>query len=71
MAKEKTNRISLTLEFYLRGKKKKPQVSFIGTDDFGVPMTAYQDEEQAAAFSDFSTAAYEFCQRMKDHGEFD
>ena len=63
-------RIALRLEFSLRGKNKIPAVGFIGVGDFGVPLTAHGDEEQAVAFSKFSKAAHKFCKQMKDFGEF-
>ena len=66
----KDKRIALKLEFSLRGKRKIPQVAFIGVGNFGVPMTAYKDRKQAAVFSKFSKAAHEFCKQMKDAGEF-
>jgi hypothetical protein len=66
----KTKRIPLRLEFHLRGKSQEPAVSFIGIEDFGVPMTAYKDEKQAEVFSEFSKAAHKFCAEMKKVGEF-
>jgi hypothetical protein len=63
-------RIGLKLEFYLSGKNKTPSVSFEGIGDFGVPMTAYQDEEQDKIFAEFSKAAHKFCAEMKKAGEF-
>lgn len=62
-------RVALKLEFYLNGKKKVPSVSFIGVGDHGVPMTALNDQKQAAVFAEFSKAAHKFCKQMADAGE--
>jgi hypothetical protein len=66
--------IKVTLEFSLRGKNRIPSVSFIGADDYGVPLTGVADvpgTPAGDAFSAFSKAAYKFCSAMKDAGEFD
>ena len=63
-------KIGLRLDFYLRGKKEIPSVSFGGVDGFGVPMTAYKDKEQDKIFAEFSRAAHKFCTEMKKAGEF-
>lgn len=67
--KARSKKIALNLEFFLSGKK--PQVSFIGVGDHGVPMTAYKDAKQAEAFDEFSKAAHKFCKQMSDAGEFE
>lgn len=72
MSKEaKSKEFPLRLNFYLKGKRKLPSVSFIEVGNHGVPMTAYKDAEQAAAFAEFNKAAHKFCKQMADAGEFD
>jgi len=56
-------RIALRLEFSLRGKNKIPAVGFIGVGDFGVPLTAHGDEEQAVAFSNLVRLHISFASR--------
>jgi hypothetical protein len=64
-------RIGLRLEFYLRGKKRIPAVSFLGVDDYGVPMTSHNDPEEWKIFDEFSKAAHKFCAAMQNMGKFD
>ncbi|MHB1952826.1 MAG: hypothetical protein ACYCOU_03675 [Sulfobacillus sp.] len=61
-------KIRLMLEFGV-SQGKKPRVSFLGVDDYGVPMTSHNDEEQDAIFSKFSKACYEFCEELIEAGE--
>lgn len=66
MAKEVTS-ITLRLEFHLQGKSKKPVVSFIGADEYGVPLTGHN--EDTSAFDEFSRAAHKYCKAIADAGE--
>jgi hypothetical protein len=64
-------RISLRLEFYLRGKSRIPSVSFIeGTEGHGIPLSSHAaTEAENKAFSVLSEAAHSFCAQMKASGE--
>ena len=69
-----SEKIKLMLEFKLHKKSKKPQVSFIGVDGYGVPLTYYGDVPGTVggdAFAAFSKAAHKFCKEMRDQGEFE
>jgi hypothetical protein len=65
----KEKRIALKLEFYLRGKHKKPAVSFLGVGNYGVPLTGHS--EDTPAFDEFSRAAHKFCKQIAEAGELD
>lgn len=67
----KDKRIRLTVEFYLRGKKKQiPSVNFIGEP--WVPLSGIDpSDEDNMAFSAFWKAAHDFCKQMKKSGEFE
>ena len=75
MAKTITGkRIGVELEFYWRGKKKIPSVSFMEVDGQGIPFTAHthvMGTPEGDAFNAFSKAAHEFCQKLIDAGELD
>jgi hypothetical protein len=66
-------KITLKLEFYLRGKNRIPSVSFHEVNNYGVPLTSNADvpgTPAGDAFYAFSKAAHKFCKAMKDVGEF-
>jgi hypothetical protein len=51
--------------------KKIPSVAFIGSEDYGVPMTPHtRGDAENAAFDEFSKAAYKFCSQMAKAGAF-
>jgi hypothetical protein len=68
-------RIALKLEFYWRGKRKNPSVSFIeGVEGEGIPFTAHTDIKgtpEGDAFDAFYKAAHAFCKQLVDAGELD
>ena len=68
-----SKRISITLEFYLRGEKKKiPSVNFTEVGEDGIPLTSHAaSDEENTAFSAFDKAAHEFCKAMVKFGEFE
>lgn len=67
----RTKRVTVKLEFYLRGKTKIPSVNFIeGCRDEGIPFTSAScTEVQITAFSKFNKAAHEFCKQLADAKE--
>lgn len=65
-------RIAIKLEFYLRGKRRIPSVSFLGVGGYGIPLTSHAaSAKEDAAFTAFSRAAHEFCKQMAEAREFD
>ena len=67
-------RIGIELEFYHRGKKKIPSVSFMEVDDQGIPFTAHTHvtgTPEGDAFNAFNKAAHDFCKALVEEGELD
>ena len=75
MAKTLTSkRIGIELEFYWRGKKKIPSVSFMEVDGEGIPFTSHEHVRgtpEGDAFAAFNKAAHEFCKALVEAGELD
>lgn len=77
MAKTKTltgRRIGIKLEFYRRGKRKIPSVSFMEVGRQGIPFTArthVKGTPEGDAFAAFNKAAHDFCKALVNAGELD
>lgn len=75
MAKTLTGkRIGIELEFYWRGKRKIPSVTFMEVDEQGIPFTSHahvKGTPEGDAFSAFNKAAHEFCKALIKAGELD
>ena len=67
-------RISIELEFYWRGKRKIPSVSFMEVDGKGIPFTSHahvKGTPEGEAFAAFNKAAHDFCKALVQAGELD
>jgi hypothetical protein len=75
MAKTLTGkRIGIELEFYWRGKRKIPSVSFTEVNGQGIPFTAHthvKGTPEGDAFVAFNKAAHDFCKALVNAGELD
>ena len=67
-------RIGIELEFYWRGKRKTPSVSFMEVDGKGIPFTSHvhvKGTPEGDAFAAFNKASHDFCKALVEAGELD